>query len=193
MTAYACLLFAVNVGGRAVPSVQLRALAGELGFADPRTVANSGTLVVRPGTTGALSEAQVAALIEAGVADRFGVDAAVAVLTGQRLAEAVAANPFPEAASDHPARFQLLVGATALDPNGLAALIASHPGTERLAVAAGHLYIDYPDGIGVSKLTSRTLAKAAGTAVTGRNWNTARTLAELTASPPGVLTVPGLH
>lgn len=179
---YACLLFAVNVGGRKVPSVQLRAVATELGFAEPRTVANSGNLVVRPGTSGAHDGQAVAALVSAAVAKRFGVDAAVAVLTGRQLADAIAANPFPEAARDHPARLQLLVGTSPVDADGIVSWSADLPGSERLAVADGRLYIDYPEGIGVSKLTTRALAKAAGTAVTGRNWNTVMALADLTAA-----------
>ena len=110
MTAYAALLFAVNVGGRKVPSGDLRALAAELGFAGPRTHANSGNLVVGAGSSGATRADDVARLVRSGVADRFGVDAAVVVLTTERLAQIVRANPFPAAAKDAPAHLLVLDG-----------------------------------------------------------------------------------
>lgn len=176
MTAYAVLLFAVNVGGRSVPSTALRALSADLGFAGSRTVVNSGNLVVAAGTSGARTADDVARLVRAGVADRFGVDAAVAVLTAERLAEVLEANPFPDAAREAPARVQVLVSERDVDADGVARLAAEHPGPEEIAVARGVLWVHYPDGIGRSKLTAPVLARAAGTPVTGRNWNTATKL-----------------
>jgi uncharacterized protein (DUF1697 family) len=172
MTAYVALLFAVNVGGRSVPSSALRVLSAELGFAGSRTVVNSGNLVVATGSSGAGSPDDVARLVRAGVTERFGVDAAVAVLTTARLAEVVDALPFPDAAREAPSHLQVLVGARDVDEAGVARLAAEHGGTEQLAVAKGVLFVTYPDGIGRSRLTTAVLARAAGTPVTGRNWNT---------------------
>ncbi|WP_069387055.1 DUF1697 domain-containing protein [Cellulosimicrobium cellulans] len=172
MTAYAALLFAVNVGGRSVPSTALRALSAELGFAGNRTVVNSGNLVVAAGASGAATADDVARLVRAGVADRFGVDAAVAVLTTARLAEVLAANPFPDASRETPSRVQVLVGERDVDADGVARLATEHPGPEEVAAARGVLWVHYPDGIGRSRLTTPVLARAAGTSVTGRNVNT---------------------
>ncbi len=116
MTAYVCLLFAVNVGGRKVPSTALRDLAGELGLARARTVVNSGNLVVGPGSSGAASPADVARLLHDGVADRFGVDAAVAVLTTERLRKIVRGNPLPDDAEERPAGLLVHVGEEPVDP-----------------------------------------------------------------------------
>ncbi len=178
MTAYVALLFAVNVGGRKVPSTGLRALAGELGFAHARTVVNSGNLVVAPGTSGASGPDDVARLVRAGVAERFGLDAAVAVLTTERLRKIVLGNPLPDDARDRPSGLLVLVGETPVDPDAATAL-EDRPGSERAAVANGVLYVAYPDGIGRSKLTTPVLTKAARTPVTGRNWNTVTRLLDL--------------
>jgi uncharacterized protein (DUF1697 family) len=183
VTAYVALLFAVNVGGRKVPSTELRALAGDLGFADARTVVNSGNLVVGPGSSGAKGPDGVARLLHDGVAERFGVDAAVAVLTTERLRRIVLGNPLPEDARERPSGLLVLVGETPVDPDAATRLDA-RGGNERAAVANGVLYVAYPDGIGRSKLTTAVLARAAGTPLTGRNWNTVTRLLELAEQTP---------
>lgn len=172
MTAYVSLLFAVNVGGRKVPSGELRALAIELGFGEARTVVNSGNLVTTAGSTGARGPDDVSRLVHDAVADRFGVDSTVVTLTGQALGAVVDACPFPGAARDDPAHLLALVGAQRVDAAGIERFAESWSGTEELAVVDGVLYARYPDGIGTSKLTASVLAKAGGTPVTGRNWNT---------------------
>jgi len=184
MTAYVALLFAVNVGGRKVPSTALRELAGELGFAHARTLVNSGNLVVAPGTSGASGPDDVARLVRAGVADRFGVDTAVAVLTAERLRKIVLGNPLPDDARERPAALLVLVGEAPVDPDAAAAL-AARASTERAVVANGVLYVAHPDGIGRSRLTTAVLARAAGTPVTGRNWNTTTRLLDLADETPG--------
>ncbi|MCB7136556.1 DUF1697 domain-containing protein [Cellulosimicrobium marinum] len=178
VTVYVALLFAVNVGGRKVPSTRLRELAGDLGLGDARTVVNSGNLVVTPGTSGVTGPDDVARLVRGGVADRFGVDAAVAVLTAERLRKVVLGNPLPDDARDRPAALLVHVGEFPVDPDAAAAIDA-RPGKERAAVANGVLYVAYPDGVGRSTLTTATLTRAAGTPVTGRNWNTTTRLLAL--------------
>ncbi|MBD5786984.1 DUF1697 domain-containing protein [Cellulosimicrobium terreum] len=179
MTAYAALLFAVNVGGRKVPSTRLRALAGELGFVGARTIVNSGNLVVAPGTSGARTADEVAQVVHDGVAEEFGVDATVVVLTGAQLERIVADVPWSKAARDDPAHLVVLIGEKPVDAAGVARLDLSNPGRENLAVTHGVLYARFPDGIGRSRLSTTVLSRAAGTPVTGRNWNTVTRLLEL--------------
>ncbi|MFJ1511292.1 DUF1697 domain-containing protein [Cellulosimicrobium funkei] len=183
VTAYVCLLFAVNVGGRKVPSTALRDLAGDLGLAHARTVVNSGNLVVGPGSSGAASPADVARRLHDGVAERFGVDAAVAVLTTERLRKIVRGNPLPDDAAERPAGLLVHVGEEPVDPDAAGAL-GPRLTTERAAVANGVLYVAYPDGVGRSRLTTAVLTKAAGTPVTGRNWNTVTRLLDLAEDTP---------
>lgn len=182
---YAALLFAVNVGGRKVPSTRLRALAGELGFAAPRTIVNSGNLVVAAGGSGARSAADVARLVHDGVVEEFGVDATVVVLTTAQLERIVADVPWPKAAREDPSHVLVLVGEEPVDAAGIARLDLSTAGRESLAVAHGVLYARYPDGIGRSPLTTTVLSRAAGTPVTGRNWNTVTRLLELAREADG--------
>jgi uncharacterized protein (DUF1697 family) len=66
----------------------------------------------------------------------------------------------------------VLVGERDVDAAGVARLADEHPGPEQVAAVHGVLYVTYPDGIGRSRLTTAVLARAAGTPVTGRNWNT---------------------
>ena len=59
---------------------------------------------------------------------------------------------------------------------GAADRLAAFDGPERLHLEGEHLYIDYAEGVGRSKLTPALLDKALKVPATGRNWNTANTL-----------------
>ncbi len=182
MTAYVCLLFAVNLGGRSVPSTQLRQAAEAAGLGAPRTVGNSGNLVVAAGTVGAEEATAVARSVESLIAKDFSVETTVVALPTSRLAAIVAANPFPAEAADDPSHLVAMIGTQPVDAAGVNALRETHSGTERLAVVDGVLYTTFPDGIGRSKLTTKVLGRAAGTSVTGRNWNTVCKLLDVARS-----------
>jgi len=52
------------------------------------------------------------------------------------------------------------------------ALEAAISGPERVHASDKHLYIDYPDGAGNSKLTNVLIERKLETCGTARNWNT---------------------
>ncbi|WP_265520851.1 DUF1697 domain-containing protein [Oerskovia flava] len=183
MTTSVVLLLGVNVGGRRVVRSQtLRQVATDAGFTDPRTHLASGNLVAG---TGDASPAEVSARIRSGLLDALGLDVHAVTLSATRIAGIVTANPYPEAARDDPAHLLVLVGTEEIDAEGVARLVAEHPGRERATVVDGVLYVTYPDGIGRSRLTSAVLARAASTALTARNWTTITRLAEMAGRLPG--------
>ena len=51
------------------------------------------------------------------------------------------------------------------------------PGGESALARDGEVFLHYPQGVGVSKLTTATLQRHLGTPVTCRNWKTVSALA----------------
>jgi uncharacterized protein (DUF1697 family) len=180
MTAYVVLLRGVNLGPhRRVSAADLRGAAQDAGLADVRTLLTSGNLVVTTGTSGARSAEEVARLVHDGLSTRLGIDVPAVALTTSRLADIVRANPFTAAAREDPSHLQVHVPLGQVDAAGIARIDLSVPGRELVAVEKGVVYVHYVEGIGRSRLTTDVLDKAAGSPMTGRNWNTVTRLLEV--------------
>lgn len=87
---YIALLRGINVGGNnKIDMKQLKATFAEAGFADARTYINSGNIIFSSDR----EEAAVQQVCESLIAERFGLKIAVAILTAQELADALAHAP----------------------------------------------------------------------------------------------------
>jgi uncharacterized protein (DUF1697 family) len=179
MPAYVALLRGINVGGRNMIAMSdLRDLGATLGFTGVRTLLQSGNLIFEcPRRTGAALER----LLEAETEKRFGSTVDYFVRSGAELDALMAANPFPEAAERDASHLLVMFHKDAPNAGNVAALQAAIRGRETLRADGKHLYVVYPDGIGMSKLTSNLIEKTLGCRGTGRNWNTVRKLAALAA------------
>src|SRR5215510_13621180 len=160
MTVHIALLRGVNLGGRTqVAMSDLRDLLTDLGFAQVRSVLNSGNLVFSGGRkTGAALET----LLESEAEKRLGLRTDFHVRTAKEWATVVAKN--------------LKKAPTA---KAVATLRAAITGPEMIEAVGRHAYIVYPAGIGRSRLTSNLIDSKLDTRGTGRNWNTVLKLAEL--------------
>ncbi|MCB9786900.1 MAG: DUF1697 domain-containing protein [Deltaproteobacteria bacterium] len=177
MTAWVALLRAINVGGRnRVPMAELRALLGELGLGEVRTLKQTGNVVFQSDRERA---AGLEAMLEDAVAERMGVRTDFFVRSAAQWREIVAANPFPEAAERDPGHLVMLALKRAPEVDAVAALEAAISGRELVRADGAHLYAWYRDGIGRSKLTNALIERKLGVSSTGRNWNTVLALAEL--------------
>ncbi|MGF6230404.1 uncharacterized protein (DUF1697 family) [Inquilinus ginsengisoli] len=174
MTTWIALLRAVNLAGHApIRMADLRALAAEIGLAEPRTLLQSGNLVFEgKGPAGALERT-----LEEALKQHLGLGTEVFVRSAADWAGLIARNPFPEEAESDPSHLVLLPLKQA--PKAVAALQAGIVGREQVRTDGRHAYITYPDGIGRSKLTMAAIEKKLGTSGTGRNWNTVLKLAAL--------------
>ena len=168
MTAFVALLRAVNVAGTGkLPMADLRAMGGELEFANVRTFIASGNLLFESDA----NEAEVKAALEARLEAYAGKRVPVLVRTGAELAAIVAANPFPDAhGSRHMVDFYDFP-----PPPALPALCRDVKG-ERLALGPRELHVDYGEGIRHTRLKIHGKEDR-----TGRNMNTVKRLAEMLA------------
>ena len=176
MTRYVVLLRAVNVGGTGkVPMPRLRELLAEAGLEDVGTYVQSGNVVVSPGRVTGGAEAVGAAVHDA-IRDGFGLSVPVVVRTGAQIAKVLAANPFPEA---DPARVGVLFASGPIPKAEIERLAGRATASEDVRRAAGHVFINCPDGFGRSKLATAAGAPRNDSVVTVRNLRTVAKLAEM--------------
>jgi uncharacterized protein (DUF1697 family) len=173
---YVALFRGINVGGKnAIAMADLRALCEDLGLADPRTLLQSGNLVVRTG----VARSHVGSMLEAETEKRFGVTVAVVLRSAEEWHALIAANPFPAEAASDPAHVVVMCCKSVPDARALEALEAAIAGRERVRVVGADVYITYPDGIGDSRLTNAVIERQLATSGTARNWNTVTKIARL--------------
>lgn len=172
------LLRAVNVGGTAkIAMAELKAMAEDVGLADPRTLLQSGNLVFeaagRP--AGALEK-----LLERELAARLAVETDIMVRTAPQLKAAIGRNPFAKEAKSDPARLHVHFLKAPASAAAVASLRSAIKGREAVKGTGGEVFIYFPDGAGASKLTNAVIERHLGARGTSRNWNTVTKLAEMT-------------
>ncbi|PIE76175.1 hypothetical protein CSA17_03590 [bacterium DOLJORAL78_65_58] len=106
-----------------------------------------------------------------GAIQSFGLANNVVLRRPDELAEVARRNPFPDAASDRPAKLLVLFLPAKAAPTA-AAVIADRAGPERVSVSEREVYIDYREGVARSKLSPAFLERALQQSGTARNWNT---------------------
>ena len=176
MTTYVALLRGVNVGGNKMVSMAaLRTALEKMGFADVRTLLQSGNVVFR---STARATATLEGTLERELEARLKCQADFHVRTAAELADVVARNPFPDDARVDPGHLLVMFFKAPLDTTKVKALEAAIPGRERMHADGRHLYVTFPDGVGTSKLPAM-LDRRLGARGTGRNWNTVMKLSAL--------------
>lgn len=161
---------AVNVGGRKpVAMADLRDLFMQLGFADVRSLLQSGNLVFR---SDARSGAHLERLLETEANRRLDLQTDFFVRSADEWRAIVARNPFRTEAKQDPAHLLVLFLKDAPAAKDVKALQAAIAGREVVRNGGREVFIVYPDGIGRSRLTNALIEKHLKARGTGRNWNT---------------------
>lgn len=161
------LIRGINVGrAKRVAMADLRALFEDLGFADVRTLLNSGNVVF----TSPRAASGDAARIEEALADRLHVSARVLVIPAVQLARIVAENPLLSVAAD-PSRLLIAFLARPTDRKKLEALCKQDWENDALALGDGAAYIWCAAGILESRLLA-AVSRVVGDGMTTRNWAT---------------------
>lgn len=171
------LLRAVNVGGRGkLPMADLRAALIDAGFSDVKTLLQSGNAVLRD----ARSPGDLETVLEALLAERFGLTTDVMVRTPEQWAALIAGNPFPDMVESDPSHLMAHVMKGPAKTGAAEALAAAVSGPEQAVLRDEALYMTFPQGIGTSKLNMGAVGRAIGVRNTARNWNTVLKLAAAT-------------
>jgi uncharacterized protein (DUF1697 family) len=176
MSTWVALLRGVGGGIRTLPMKPLKAELDALGLAEVRTYIQTGNVVFED-RRGA---AALGKLITACVAERFGFELAVMVVSARELERALADNPFPEAESD-PKSLHLFFLARAPAAPDLEAMKKLKAPSEEFLLKNKIFYFYTPKGFGVSKLAAR-VERLLGVDATARNLRTATKLLEMVRS-----------
>ncbi len=174
---YVALLRAINVGGRnAVHMPRLREVASALGYGDVATYIQSGNLVLssqRPA-------AEVAVELGEALLDEFGHRPVVIMRDHGQLDYTRRDCPFR---IDYDPAKVLVMFFTGAVPAEKRAALDRWSGPEEVVVRTQEAYVNYPNGMGTSRLTGAVIERELGVVGTGRNLRTVTRLAEM--SDPG--------
>lgn len=176
MTTFVALLRGINVGGnKMIPMADLRETLTGMGFADVKTLLQSGNVVLR---APARAPGKLEALLEKGIGTRFGFTPDLHVRTADEWRTIVEANPFPREGQRDPGHLLVTFFRMPLNPADVRKLQTAITGPERVRSDGRQLYMTFPDGIGTSK-AALLVDKMLGARGTARNWNTVTKLAAL--------------
>ncbi|MCM2576908.1 DUF1697 domain-containing protein [Streptomyces meridianus] len=169
MTTYAAFLRGVNVGGHnKVPMAALRDLLSGLGYADVRTLLQSGNAVF---TSTGTDASAIALELERAVADRFGFDVRCTVRTAAELRAVADRCPFRPDGHD-PAKLTVTFLAGPADPTTWDRIDPAAYGPDEFRLGEREIYAYTPGGLGRSKLMPVIDRTGRNLGATTRNWNT---------------------
>jgi uncharacterized protein (DUF1697 family) len=178
MTTYAALLRGINVGkAKRLAMADLRRLTEESGFANPRTLLNSGNVVF----DGPRAKAErVAAVLEEAIEKTAGFRSKVIVVTRDDVDAVVDENTLA-GVCDNPSRLLVAFARDGETLGALAPVAAQSWGSEQLAVGTRAAYLWCPAGV-----LDGTLVEAVGRALadrtTMRNWATVLKIQQMMAA-----------
>jgi len=177
MANHVALLRGINVGGQKLLAMSdLRDLLAKLGFANVRTLLQSGNVVFQ--SQGKTTQANEI-LLEVEIEKRFGHAVTCLVRNDAEWKKIIARNPFSKEAEGDPSHLLVMCLKKEAKNKDVDTLRAAIKGPEIVSASGKQLYIVYPAGIGTSKLTNSLIERKLGTIGTARNWNTVLKLAEL--------------
>lgn len=163
------LLRAINVGGHNLVTMEaLRAAFETLGFTNVRTLLQSGNVVFERNA----SERPEAEHIESLLKSALNLGCRVVLRTPEELARLIEENPFPIGPQRPPNRLLVMFMAGPVVAKNPLEFARFTTAGEQLRIVGSHVFIDYVNGSGRSKLTGKVIEKELGVIGTARNWNT---------------------
>ncbi len=175
MESFVILLRGINVGGNnLIKMAELKEIALGLGWQNPRTLLQSGNLVVET-----RASATIASDFSNALEKRLQIKVRVLTRSLTEFKHTVSGNPFPDEAESAPGHL-VVIFLSEPPPPGLAEQVqAAIAGPERMIAKGRELYVYYPEGIGRSKVGKTPGWNELTKHGTARNWNTVLKLASL--------------
>lgn len=160
----------INVGGnKIIKMADLRDLYASLGFANTKTLLQSGNAVFHAETD---DLAKIQKMIADGIQGKYGFDVDIMLRTPEQLEEAIANHPFTKEQLDDPKKISFVYLDGEPEDTTVEELRENNSGNEIIHVKGYTLYIYYTDGKGRSKLDNNRIQRTLKVKATDRNWNT---------------------
>jgi uncharacterized protein (DUF1697 family) len=165
---YLALLRGINVGGKnLVKMAELREAVEEIGLAEVATYIQSGNVLFRAPRQ---PRAELAARLESGLSDRFGVELKVVVVTAAELRRVVEEAPDGFGAETH--RCDVIFLRKPLTVKQAMAVIETREGVDSAWAGKGVLYFSRLDAKASSSRLSKVVTRPEYQDMTIRNWST---------------------
>ncbi|MGK4567993.1 DUF1697 domain-containing protein [Flavobacterium sp. 3HN19-14] len=178
MHTYIALLRGINVSGHNMIKMELlRGFLKELDFANITTYINSGNILFQSQQT---DTAKLEESIHLKIAEKFGFNIPVVIVTLEGLKIVVSNNPFSENEISDPT--QPFVAFLSVNPSqdDIAAFSAIDFGKDKFHIIHKAIYLIYADGAaGKTKLTNALIENKLKVRATSRNWKTVHKLITL--------------
>jgi len=176
MTTYLALLRGINVSGKnPIRMSTLRDSVAGLGLQDVQTYLQSGNIVFR---TAPSDKARLAASIKARIAQDFGHDVAILVLSAKDLAHIANSNPLWPKSGDEDTLFHCTFLFQPVSQAASKALKLPATEGEHAVLVENAVLLHCPHGYGKTKLNNRFFERTLGVPATTRNWRTVLALQE---------------
>ena len=180
MSTYLALLRAINVSGqKSIRMPELRDSFLAMGCRDVQSYLQSGNIVFRADGS---HEATLAQRIQARIAQDFGHDVPVLVLSANSLAHIASSNPLWPATGADAALFHCSFLFDPVPAAVFEALKLPAGPDERALLLGNAVLLHCPHGYGKTKLNNAFFERALGVAATTRSWRTVMALQAIAAA-----------
>ena len=168
------MLRGINVSGQKLIKMErLRVAFGELGFDEVETNIQSGNVIFN---TAKESAASLSKKIEAKILCDFGFSVPVIVRTPAEFGEVLKQNPFLKEAGIDESKLHVTFLSAAAPGTAEKFLQPLAANSERFCICGREIYLHFPDGYGVTKLSNSAIEKKLSVSATTRNWKTVNAL-----------------
>jgi uncharacterized protein (DUF1697 family) len=172
---YLALLRGINVGGKnKVKMAELREAVEAIGHTDVATYIQSGNVLFRAPRQ---PRAELAARLESGLSERFGIELKVVVVTAAELRRVVGEAPSGFGAETH--RCDVIFLRKPLTVKKAMAVLETKEGVDGAWAGPGVVYFSRLDAKASSSRLGRVVARPEYRDMTIRNWRTTRKLLAL--------------
>lgn len=176
MPTFISLLRGINVGGhRKIRMADLKQIYEGLGYSDIRTYLQSGNVVFNSNR----AEVDHSGAIHAAIAERFGFDVPVLVMSDGSFTRLVDSNPLLERPEIDVSYLHVMFLYATPSVTGIPDEDLPRSQGEEAAFSSGHVILCCPNGYGRTKLTNEYFERVLDVPATTRNWKTVLALRDM--------------
>ena len=177
MPVYVAMLRGINVSGhKPVKMERLRVSIRALGFDEVATYIQSGNVVFKAAKD---SNRSLEQKIAKRILEEFGFEVPVVVRSSDELADVVRRSPFSGQPGFDETKLHVTFLAEAAPKTATDVLKSLAQPSEKFAVSGREIYLSFPNGYGVTKLSNTAIENKLGVTATTRNWKTVNVLRQM--------------